>query len=138
MKPAPSAQSLSRRPTVLVLDDSEIVLAALGSRLEAAGCDVVSVKSVAELEERGHPTDADLILLDLHLPELYGDDIGMVLRRVRGVKSPIWLMSHERTPDVVKRAAEAGLDGYVRKDMGMDAIVTQVMRGLAAHGRAPA
>ena len=35
----------------------------------------------------------DLILMDVQMPELYGDDVAMVLRNERHITTPIYLFS---------------------------------------------
>jgi DNA-binding response OmpR family regulator len=112
--------------SILLLDDSEIVRAAAADCLESAGYSVTAVSSISELEERGNPADADLILLDVEVQELFGDDVGMVLRKVRGITRPIWLYSSKPSAELAERVAEAGLDGFISKGDGLDVLVERV------------
>jgi DNA-binding response OmpR family regulator len=112
--------------SILLLDDSEIVRAAAAHHLESAGYAVTTVSSIDELEEKGNPQSADLILLDVEVQELFGDDVGMVLRKVRGITRPIWLYSSKPSAELAERVAEAGLDGFISKSDGLEALVERV------------
>jgi DNA-binding NarL/FixJ family response regulator len=68
--------------------------------------------------------------MDVHMPELYGDDVAAVLRQ-RGSRARILLFSN-LPPDVLaQRSAEAGLDGYFSKKDGIEALVARVQALLA-------
>lgn len=112
--------------SILLLDDSEIVRAAAVECLESAGYKVTAVSTIDELEEDGDPRAADLILLDVQVEQLFGDDVGMVLRKVRGITRPIWLYSSKPVGELAERVAEAGLDGFISKNEGLDALVARV------------
>jgi DNA-binding response OmpR family regulator len=114
--------------SILLLDDSEIVRAAAAHRLEQAGYAVTAVSSIDELEEKGNPQSADLILLDVEVQQLFGDDVGMVLRKVRGITRPIWLYSSKPSAELAERVAEAGLDGFISKSDGLDVLVERVQQ----------
>ena len=112
--------------SILLLDDSEIVRAAAVHWLEAAGYRVTAVSTIDELDAKGGPGAADLILLDVELEQLFGDDVGIVLRKVRGITRPIWLYSGRPAAELAARVADAGLDGFISKSEGMDVLVERV------------
>jgi DNA-binding response OmpR family regulator len=112
--------------SILLLEDSEIVRAAAVARLESAGYAVTAVRTIDELEEKTDPSKADLILLDVEVEELFGDDIGMVLRKVRGITRPIWLYSSRPDRELAERVADAGLDGFISKSEGLEVLVERV------------
>src|SRR5688572_13708291 len=112
--------------TILLLDDSEIIRTAAKARLEQAGYAVTAVATIDELELTTNPATVDLILLDVEVAELFGDDVGMVLRKVRGVTAPIWLYSSRPEQDLAERVKEAELDGYICKSAGLDGLVERV------------
>jgi len=116
--------------TILILDDSEIVLDVSRKYLEDAGYHVITASTVDELESIQNVRDVDLILLDVQMPELFGDDIGMVLRSVRGVTAPIVLFSTLEKDELQQRAREAQLDGFISKNEGLDALVALVRQFL--------
>src|SRR5690606_6806576 len=63
----------------------------------------------------------DLILLDLHLPDMHGDEVLRRLRldpRTRDI--PIVVISADATRDSQARLAAAGVDGYLTKPLDID------------------
>src|SRR5262249_13408254 len=119
--------------TVLVMDDSAIVLDAVRAVFEANGFHVLTAIDLGELERHGSHAPLDAIVLDVQMPEAFGDDIAQVLRDMREVSVPIVLFSNLDEPTLAQRAAEARVDGYVPKSAGVDALlarVTEVMKPL--------
>lgn len=115
---------------VLVIDDSPLILAAAKQALAAAGYDVATRDSVDEIGALG-AEGFDLILMDVQMPELYGDDVAAVLRNERGVKTPIYLFSTLADDELRERARDAGVDGFISKDAGLDHLVAEVARILS-------
>jgi DNA-binding response OmpR family regulator len=110
---------------ILIVDDSPLILAAAKHALVNAG---FAVDTRAGVEEMGrHGTDGyDLLLMDVQMPELYGDDVAGVLRNVRDVRTPIYLFSTLPVDELAERAREAGVDGFISKDAGIDHLVERV------------
>ena len=115
---------------VLVIDDSPLILAAAKQALAAAGYDVATRDSVDEIGALG-AEGFDLILMDVQMPELYGDDVAAVLRNERGVKTPIYLFSTLADEELRERARDEGVDGFISKDAGLDHLVAEVARILS-------
>lgn len=119
--------------SILVVDDSEIILATAEHALTAAGYRVVTANTFAELSSRlDIQREYDLILMDVQMPELYGDDVGAILRYTREVQGKIYLFSSMPAAQLEQRQLEAGLDGYIPKQVGMDAMVARVREILGA------
>lgn len=116
---------------ILIVDDSPIVLAAAKHVLVEAGFDVETRNGVDEIAEKG-AIGFDLILMDVQMPQLFGDDIASILRNERGVKTPIYLFSTLPAAELSMRTKEAGVDGYISKDIGMGNLVKEVQRILDA------
>jgi CheY-like chemotaxis protein len=115
---------------VLIVDDSALTLDITRETLVEAGLDVVTASSMGELEVQDL-SNFDLILMDVQMPELYGDDVASALRHVRNTRAQIVLFSTLPDDELATRAAEAGLDGYIRKQDGMPALITRVKELLA-------
>jgi CheY-like chemotaxis protein len=112
---------------ILIVDDSPIVLAAASHVLVEAGYEVETRSGVEELGQKG-ATGFDLILMDVQMPELFGDDVASVLRNDRSVATPIYLFSTLPAAELDARAREARVDGYISKDLGMANLVGEVRR----------
>jgi DNA-binding response OmpR family regulator len=115
-----------RRRTIVVFDDSPIILEAFATALEENGFAVRTAKNLQELDKHCRECKPDLFMLDVQTPEAFGDDIGRVLREVRGMKVPILLVSSLDEAALAERAREAGLSGYVSKRAGIDAVLERV------------
>lgn len=115
---------------MLVVDDSALTLDLTRSALEGAGFAVTTACGGDEVEALD-PHAFDLILMDVQMPALYGDDIAAVLRHVRKAPARIFLVSGLSADELALRASEAGLDGHICKREGMDAIVARVKELLA-------
>ena len=117
----------SPRPkTIVVLDDSTIVLETIATVLGASGFDVRTAENLSQLERHGAECTPDLYVLDVQMPEAFGDEIGAVLREARAVRAPVILFSGLDEPLLAKRTNEAGLQGYVPKNAGVGALLERV------------
>jgi two-component system, NtrC family, sensor kinase len=110
---------------ILLVDDSALIRVSAAQALESAGFVVTVRAAFDELLEHGIE-GFDLILMDVHMPELYGDDVAFTLRGERGVTTPIYLFSSLEERELAKLATDAGIDGYVLKSAGLDALVERV------------
>ncbi|MEZ4402366.1 MAG: response regulator [Kofleriaceae bacterium] len=109
---------------ILLMDDSPLFLDLVADALGQAGYQVTTARDLGELGAR--PTDVDLVLMDVQMPEAFGDDLGMVLRHVRGSAAAIFLLSSLDADELARRVADAGLDGFISKHVGVDGVVARV------------
>jgi CheY-like chemotaxis protein len=76
----------------------------------------------------------DLVLLDLHLPDISGDE---VLRRLRAdprtAAIPVVVVSADATPASVERLQQAGADAYLTKPLDVDDFLRVVGQFLPAE-----
>jgi DNA-binding response OmpR family regulator len=113
--------------TIAVLDDSEIQLEVVRTELEAAGYRVLTASDLDSLSRLLQGGDkVDLILLDVEMPEVFGDQLGAALKQSVGVGCPIHLLSSLDAHTLARRVLRAGLDGYICKGDGMEALVTRL------------
>lgn len=119
---------------ILLMDDSPIVLDATRAALQAAGYEVACASDLAQLAAVRAAGPTDLVLMDVQMPEAFGDDIAMTLRHVHAVAAPIYLLSSLDTVDLADRVAWAGIDGFISKHDGLDALVRRVRDILPAEG----
>ncbi len=112
-------------PKVLVADDHPLFREALRLALGRALPDatVVEADSVASLTEAAaaHP-DADLLLLDLHMPGAQGFS-ALVQLRTHQPSLPVVIVSASEDPAVVRRAIAHGAAGFIPKSSPVEAMV---------------
>jgi DNA-binding response OmpR family regulator len=125
---------MSEKKRVLLVDDSPMVLDIARDALEDAGFQVLTANDLNELENLRQTGEPDLILMDVQMPEAFGDDVAMVLKMVRGVNTPIYLLSNLDEEELAERAEDAECDGYIWKRAGIDALVDRVKEILSVDG----
>ena len=85
-----------------------------------------------ELAQRLRP---DLILLDLHLPDLPGREVLHRLRADPGTRAiPIVVVSADATPEVIRRFTEDGAIGYLTKPLDVAKFLELIDSALDASG----
>jgi two-component system, OmpR family, alkaline phosphatase synthesis response regulator PhoP len=100
---------------ILVVDDEPDVLKILSLRLEKTGYEVIRGKDGREALDLARQIIPDLIMLDVYMPDMNGDDVARVLKKDKDLKHiPIILISATATA-LDQKAKECGADGHVTK-----------------------
>lgn len=97
--------------TLLVIDDNKSVRESLRFLFMRRGYDVLVAESGPEGLALAGQHLVDGAMIDVNMPGMNGIEVCRALREhaaARGRDLPVWMMTGARTPDVVKRAAEAG------------------------------
>ncbi|TVT31709.1 response regulator [Amycolatopsis rhizosphaerae] len=111
-------------PTVLVVDDEPQIVRALRINLAARGYQVVTAHDGTAALRAVADTRPDVVVLDLGLPDMDGNEVIAGLRGWTTV--PIIVLSARGdSPDKV-HALDAGADDYVTKPFGMDELLARL------------
>ena len=123
---------------ILVMDDSPVFLEVTGAALQAVGYQVVCASDLAELARirEEAPSDLALVLMDVQMPEAFGDDVALTLRHAYGIQTPIYLLSSLDDADLADRVQWAGIDGFISKNRGIEAVVMAVQGIIGPAGQA--
>jgi two-component system, response regulator PdtaR len=113
---------------VLLVDDSATSRLALSQALRRIGFDVMAVGELDELDAALARGRADLLLVDVHMPDVYGSDLVPWLRESRRVDRPILLYSNRTAEELQKLSEECGADGFIRKTGRPDEVAAHVER----------
>jgi two-component system, NarL family, response regulator len=113
---------------LLIVDDHPVVRAGLSSMLgKQPGLKLVGAAAGAEealaLLER---SPADVVLLDLRMPNMSGIEVLQILRRLVPPPQVIILSSFEFEEEIY-RAVQAGARGYLLKETSRDDIVAAIV-----------
>jgi signal transduction histidine kinase/L-asparagine transporter-like permease/ActR/RegA family two-component response regulator len=108
---------ISRPRRVLCIEDNptnlELLEQILRQRPEIALLTAVQGTIGVELARQHHP---DLVLLDLHLPDMSGEQVLKRLRDIPETKHvPVVVVSADATPDHIERLLAAGVRSYLTK-----------------------
>lgn len=120
------------KKTILVFDDSPMTLELTRAALEAAGYSVAIAETLETFEQHRGALDPDLILVDVQMPEAFGDDVVLTLREGHGVRVPILLVSSLEESELATRAERSRAAGYIQKTAGMRELVRRCKEALEA------
>ncbi|KAA0127273.1 response regulator [Chryseobacterium sp. SN22] len=114
-----------KNKTILVCDDEEGILDVVEMMLDAEGFTVYTELESAHVLSRIREHAPDLLIVDLWMPVMSGDE---VIRKIRGDKEvrslPIMVMSASRDGEGI--AFEAGADRFISKPFDIGAFVSKV------------
>ena len=99
--------------TVLVVEDERKLRELLRGYLERAGMSVLTTGSGAEAIELGRSAQPSVVVLDLGLPDVPGEEVARELRAVSDV--PILMLTAKSGDEDRIRGLELGADDYVTK-----------------------
>jgi two-component system KDP operon response regulator KdpE len=109
---------------VLIVDDEPGLLRALAINLRARRYEVVVAGDGGSALEVAARQPPDVVVLDLGLPDMDGED---VIRGLRGwTRAPIIVLSARAHQGDKVSALDAGADDYVTKPFGMDELLARL------------
>jgi len=122
-------------PKVLVVDDDESVRMTLGYNLLASGYDVLQAESGEKGLKLARTWTPDLVVLDLMLPRLPGEDVCRILRQESNV--PILILTARRSQAEKVRGLALGADDYMTKPFGVQEFLSRVEALIRRSKRPP-
>lgn len=120
--------------TVLVVEDERDIRELLRRYLERAGHSVLTAGTGAEAMLLLMDGSADLLLLDLGLPDIDGLE---VLQRATEVAVPVIALTARSSVEDRIRGLERGADDYVTKPFSPQEVVLRVAAVLGRHAVSP-
>ncbi len=119
------------RPAVLIVDDDPVTCAALGERLAEDGLTSEFVHDGVSAVQRAIAVRPQLIVLDLGLPELNGDQVFERLQADHRTRyTPVVFLTASSHRDDKLRHLRAGADDYVTKPFDLDELAARVQTAL--------
>jgi signal transduction histidine kinase/serine phosphatase RsbU (regulator of sigma subunit) len=120
---------------VLVVDDNPTNLEVMRELLRSAGIPVVTCSGGREALERMREQPPDLLLLDLMMPEVSGEDVLREVRRdARLSDVPVILLTARASHEDRLLGLRLGADDYLAKPVDSGELLLRVRNGLArAH-----
>ena len=111
-------------PTVLLVEDELQIRRFLRPAIESAGCRLVEAITGSEGLLQASQCGADVIILDLGLPDIDGLE---VIRRIREwSRTPIIILSARGQERDKVAGLDAGADDYVQKPFGVTELVARI------------
>jgi CheY-like chemotaxis protein len=117
---------------VLVVDDSEIVLEKATEALASRGYEVVTAVSASAADRFIYgEVRPDVIILDVMMPYLDGDQKAKILKAERSTRDiPVLLLSSKSEDELARLTSESGADGYLRKPFTFREMTDKVEKAL--------
>lgn len=126
----PSVESLGLG--VLAAEDNPVNQLVLAGLLKALGCTVTMVDDGDKAVEAWSDGAFDVVLLDVHMPNMSGTEAVRVLRGLEGAADvPVIAVTASAMPREVDACLEAGMDAVLPKPVTRASIV-EALEGLLA------
>lgn len=117
------------RPTrVLVVDDDRAFVGVLAMTLAGADCEVHIAYDGATALRRYADSHPDVVILDLGLPDLSGEEVCRRIRAAGG--TPILILSGRKEEKEVAHLLDAGADDYLTKPFAQSELLARVRAAL--------
>ncbi|MCK5688200.1 response regulator [Myxococcota bacterium] len=122
---------MKNKRKVMVVDDAAPYLAWMKMALEKAGYAVGTWQGSKGVAEALRSQKPDILLLDIEMPGIQGDEVALSLRAEFGDELKIILCSALPEAELANRARAAGASGYISKSHDYSDILRQVRNYLS-------
>jgi DNA-binding response OmpR family regulator len=110
---------------ILIIEDDRAILKALESNLRSEGYEVETAMDGQTGLERARDPSQDLVLLDLMLPRMPGEEICRTLRR-EGITTPVLFLTAKNEEEHRVAGFELGADDYVSKPFSIRELLGRI------------
>ncbi len=116
---------MEQQTHILVVEDEPAIRTALTDFLEYHGFRVSQAADGQQARESVAPNTFDLILLDLMLPEIGGEELCTLWRR-EGLQTPIIMVTAKGQEKDRIKGLELGADDYITKPFSLEEILARI------------
>ena len=121
-------------PFIAVVDDEEPIRKALKRLLRAAGLEAEGYASGQAFLDGAAARRPDCVLLDLHMPNMSGEQILTQIRRMTG-RPPVVVITAHDTPETREQCLAAGAAAYLRKPLDDRLLLNAISAALSKATR---
>ncbi|WP_051261078.1 ATP-binding protein [Desulfovibrio inopinatus] len=120
---------LARTVKILLVEDTAINRSILTRMVQSLGAIVEAVENGHEALRNVSNAQYDLILMDLHMPQMSGIEVALSLQESLGSNAPIIVgLSADVTAKSIRKAREAGFVDYLAKPVSREALYACLIR----------
>lgn len=137
---AGSADGANANARIWVVDDQSINRIVVKQLLDSQGYEALLLESGAEAVEliESEQAAADLILMDLHMPDMDGIEATVRIRKLHDKERlPIVAVTADVTPEMHARCRDAGMNDIVTKPIDPGVLYASIGRWLPGAGLSP-
>ena len=118
-------QTPSPKPLIVIAEDDKDLATLISTQLEIAGMLSQICNDAARVSRYLKSNFANLLLLDLNLPDATGFNLMDDLRK-SGIDTPVIFLTGENAEDKKVRALEMGGDDYITKPFGYPELIARI------------
>ncbi|MCB0422415.1 MAG: response regulator [Bdellovibrionales bacterium] len=121
-------------PTVLIIEDDEIMRRALCRLFEDEGYKVLSAADGTQLSRVLDDSGVDIIILDIGLPWINGFELATLLKDHDQLKElPLIFISGRTDEEDIKKAFDVGADDFIKKPFDIEQMKAAVSTLMKLH-----
>ena len=129
---------MAQRKTILIVDDDADLRSALAEQLELhEEFEAAEAATAADGVRLGKELKAELILLDVDLPDMDGREACRMMRKA-GVRTPIIMLTGATTDSDAILGLDAGANDYVTKPFRFGVLLARIRAHLRSHEQSEA
>jgi CheY-like chemotaxis protein len=128
---ADKSASAKEKGKILLIDDEDIILTSIQNALKRIGYDVVAVKDSLEALElfSRAPSDFDLVITDLTMPQMTGIELADKIMNIRS-EIPVILCTGFNDAINEEQAKACGIRGVLLKPASTNELKTAISQAL--------
>jgi len=100
---------------ILIVEDEEMIRELMHITVAQGGHEVTTTSSGGGALDLLKRTRFDLVLLDIHMPQMSGLDVLRTMSRMGRAMPPVLMVTANRSLDAINEALQLGCAGYVAK-----------------------
>ena len=116
---------------ILVAEDNRLILETIFHSLTREGYEIIKVNDGKECLKMLEEIKVDLIITDLYMPYVNGNEVISIIRDERKENTPILVLSAAGAEDNVLKAFELGADDFMVKPFSLVELNVRVRKLLA-------
>lgn len=128
----PKIQLPSKKPTVLIVDDDDLVRETLRFVLEDVGYEVCSASQAIDALALLEREPIDIVLSDIFMPGMNGFDLLKQIRQ-RAPQVPVILITGFGNVEMARQALQEGASDFITKPYNISEIPILIERNLTRH-----
>jgi len=114
---------------ILIVDDVKMSLEIQKEFLKDTGCELVSAQNGLEGLEKARKERPDLVMTDLHMPEMGGAELCIAMKDDPVMKSvPVIILTSDSNPENLEKCHNARCDGILKKPFQKGDIIETVRK----------
>lgn len=117
---------------IVIVEDEQLISTMLKLNLQRAGYEVSSFDAAEPMLKYLESESCSILLLDINLPGMSGDEALKVLRE-RGCQIPVLMLTARHDVNLKVDTLSSGADDYITKPFDMSELLARVGAHLRRH-----